>query len=106
MTGIVEAPAKPREFYLKQRLGIERTILKKEFAGRFIDHNDLRLTEIIKGYLLQAIFHQMGEKIFCHDKNCRLHNAHWQEELIQSQLDSPSEFCPAHRRILRELRGE
>ena len=102
-TGIVEAPAKPREFYLKQRLGIEKITLKKEFAGRFIDYDDPRLTEIMKGYILQAIFYQMGEKVFCDDKNCRLYNAHWQEELIQSQLDSPYEFCPTHRCILREL---
>jgi len=106
VTGIVEAPAKPREFYLKQRLGIEKITLKREFAARFIDYNDPRLTEIMKGYILQAIFYQMGEKPFCDDKNCRLYNAHWQEELIQAQLDSPYEFCPTHRCILRELRGE
>lgn len=106
VTGIVEAPAKPREFYLKQRLGIEKISLKKEFAGRFIDHNDPRLTEIMKGYILQAIFYQMGEKVFCHDKNCRLYNAHWQEELIQAQSNSPYEFCPTHRCILRELQRE
>ncbi len=103
VTGIVEAPAKPREFYLKQRLGIEKITLRKEFAGRFIDYNDPRLTEIIKGYILQAIFYQMGEKPFCDDRNCRFYNAHWQEELIQSQLNSPYEFCPAHKRILKEL---
>lgn len=106
VTGIVEAPAKPREFYLKQRLGIEKITLKKEFAGRFIDYNDPRLTEIMKGYILQAIFYQMGEKVFCHDKNCRLYNAHWQEELIQAQSNSPYEFCPTHRCILRELQRE
>ena len=53
-----------------------------------------------------SIFYQRGEKPFCHDKNCRLYNAHWQEELIQSQSDSPYEFCPTHRRILKELQGE
>lgn len=106
VTGIVEAPAKPREFYLKQRLGIEKITLKKEFAGRFMDYDDPRLTDIMKGYILQAIFYQMGEKPFCHDKNCRLYNAHWQEELIQSQLDSPYEFCPTHKCVLKELQGE
>jgi len=101
--GVVEAPAKPREFYLKQRLGIEKITLRKEFAGRFIDYDDPRLTEIMKGYLLQAILYQMGENPFCHDKNCRLYNAHWQEELIQAQSNSPYEFCPTHRCILGEL---
>lgn len=105
VTGVVEAPAKPREFYLKQRLGIKKVTLKREFAGRFIDYDDPRLTEVVKGYILQAIFYQMGEKPFCDDKNCRLYNAHWQEELIQSQLNGPYEFCPTHSCILRELQA-
>jgi len=102
-TGIVEAPAKPRVFYLKQQLGVDRITLKKEFAGRFIDYNDPRLTEVIKGYTLQAIFYQMGENPFCNDKNCRLYNAHWQEEVIQAQLNSPYELCQTHKHLLNEL---
>ena len=101
-TGVVEAPAKPREFYLKQQLGMDRTSLKKEFAGRFIDYDDPLLTEVIKGYTMQAIFYQMGENPFCDDRNCRLYNAHWQEELIQAQVKSPYELCQNHKRLLHE----
>ena len=101
--GIVEAPAKPREFYLKLRMGFDREALKEEFSGRFIDYDDPRLTEVLKGYLLQAIlFHLQGEP-FCPDPNCRLYNAHFQEEVLRAQLYSPYEFCPRHREIMQLL---
>ncbi len=102
-TGIIEAPAKPKEFYiLKQRLGylgspdavmIE---LKERFRGRFIDHEDERLTEVMKGYIMQSWFYHVTGESFCPNNNCRLFNAHWQEELIHSQLKTGPEFCPYH----------
>ncbi|HDL63863.1 MAG TPA: hypothetical protein ENH12_00590 [Proteobacteria bacterium] len=104
--GIVEAPAKPREFYIKLRMGFNREGLKDEFSGRFIDYDDPRLTEVLKGYLLQAIlFHLQGEP-FCLDPNCRLYNAHFQEEVLRAQLHSPYEFCPRHREILHLLNSD
>ena len=103
-SGVVEAPAKPREFYLKQQMGRSLTTLKKEFKGKFIDYDDTRLTEVLKGYTMQALFfHMMGEP-FCEDKNCRLYNAHWQEEVMQAQLDSGYEFCDQHRMILNKIK--
>jgi len=103
-TGIVEAPAKPREFYLKRQLGIDLVTLKREFKGRFIDYDDPRLTEVVKGYMMQALFlHMMGDP-FCEDKNCRLYNAHWQEEVIQAQLESNYEFCERHDEIIAQLK--
>ena len=104
-TGVVEAPAKPREFYLKSQLGIPMEILKSEFRGRFIDHGDPRLTEVIKGYVMQVLFFHKTGNPFCDDPDCRLYNAHWQEELIRSQLDGKYEFCEDHRRFLKRLSG-
>ncbi len=104
-TGVVEAPAKPREFYLKRPLGIPLEILKDELRGRFIDHGDSRLTEILKGYVIQALFFQMTGDPFCDDPQCRLYNAHWQEELIRAQLDGKYEFCKSHREFLNRLAG-
>lgn len=98
--GLVEAPAKPREFYLKRQAGVSIHELKKEFQGRFIDYDDPRMTELVKGYVMQAIFYYITGEPFCNDKQCRLFNAHWQEELIQAQLDSDYEFCPLHQEIL------
>ena len=105
-SGVVEAPAKPREFYLKKRLGIPLEVLKAEFRGRFIDHGDPRLNEVLRGYVLQAlIFHMTGHP-FCDDPDCRLYNAHWQEELIRAQLGGRYEFCPKHQGILNRIEGE
>ncbi len=105
-TGIVEAPAKPREYYLLkqqyERLGRNLTELKTRFEGRFIDYGDKRLTEIMKGYVMQAVFYYLTGYPFCEDKGCRLYNAHWQEELIFAQLESGYEFCPRHTKFLNE----
>lgn len=110
-TGLVEAPAKPKDFYiLKQQsqiLGqndLAVAKLKEEFRGRFIDYDDERLTEVMKGYAMQAVFyHLMGEP-FCPEPTCRLYNAHWQEEVIHAQLGNKSEFCAKHSRILEDLK--
>ena len=102
-TGLVEGPAKPREFYLKKQMGIDPLILKEEFKGRFIDYEDLRITEIMKGYVMQAIFFHLFGEPFCSDKNCRLYNAHWQEEVIHAQIKSKYEFCPYHEEILKKI---
>jgi len=108
--GIVEAPAKPREFYLmKQQYGIigrddlALAEFKNKFEGRFIEYNDPRMTEVCKGYTAQALFFHITGEPFCQDKGCRLFNAHWQEELIYSQLESPYEFCDKHANILHNL---
>jgi hypothetical protein len=111
-SGIVEAPAKPREYYfLKQQyaaLGMQDATsveLDRRFKGRFIDYEDARLTEVMKGYVMQAIAYHLWGDPFCEDKNCRLYNAHWQEEVIQAQLESPYEFCPYHHQKLATLRN-
>lgn len=105
-SGLVEAPAKPREYYLlKQQYDRFRKSdidLKEKFRGRFIDYEDKRLTEVAKGYVMQAIFYCLTGEPFCEDKGCRLYNAHWQEELIFAQLESKYEFCPRHTRLLKE----
>lgn len=103
-SGLVEAPAKPREYYLlKQQyeaLGKDPLELKERFKGRFIDYEDERLTEVMKGYVMQAVFYCLTGDPFCEDKGCRLYNAHWQEELIFAQLESEYEFCQRHSQIL------
>ncbi len=103
-TGIVEAPAKPREFYLKKQMGVDINILKQEFCGKFIDYDDPRMTEVMKGYVLQAVFYHMTGDPFCEDKNCRLYNSHWQQEVIQSQIYSKNEFCKKHKEIINRLK--
>jgi hypothetical protein len=82
-TGLVEAPAKPQEFYVRlaayykaKQAGYdvtEETVfindLMEEFEGRFID--------------------------------CMLYNAHTQDEMIHAQIES-GQLCNAHKKYLKE----
>lgn len=98
ITGIIEAPAKPREFYLlKTKLPFG--ILKEKFKGRFIDYDDKRLTEVLNAYMMQSIFYHLFGEAFCEDKNCRLYNSHWQEELINAH----NKFCRKHENMTKSL---
>ncbi len=103
--GLVMAPARPREFYLKRQMGIPLEILKKEYHGRFLDHDDARTTEVLKGYAMQAFFYQLTDDPFCQNQDCRLFNSHWQEEMIRAQLDGSYEFCPTHEEVLNRIRN-
>lgn len=109
-SGIVEGPAKPKEYYIyKQKytqLGIwdrEEKKIKQKFKGRFIDYQDKRLTQVLKGYLAQALYFYIMEEPFCKTKSCRLFNAHWQEELIYSQIKWRG-FCRAHKKMLKKIK--
>jgi len=99
--GIIEAPALPREYYIKKHLGIEEAELKEEFKGRFIEYSSPYIPEILKGYALQAIFFHLTGFPFCSNLDCRLYNAHWQEEVINSQIKKGG-LCEKHRELLLE----
>ncbi len=103
-TGLVEAPAKPKGFYLKKQVGVPVQLLKEEYQGRFLDHGDARTTEVLKGYAMQALFFHLSGEPFCEDPDCRLFNSHWQEEVLHSQLNGRYEFCPKHEEALKSLR--
>jgi len=105
VSGVVEAPAKPKEFYFKKQMGLPLELLKEEYRGRYLDHNDSKMTEVLKGYAMQALFFHLIGNPFCEDRDCRLFNSHWQEELIYSQLNGKYEYCPEHEGILKKLKG-
>lgn len=111
-TGIVEGPAKPREYYLLKRQyeamgtgGSRLMELKERFGGTFMDYDDPRLTDAMKGYAMQCLFFHATGQPFCDDPECRLYNAHWQEELIRAQFGEV-EFCERHRRMLTRGQGD
>ncbi|MCV0367756.1 MAG: hypothetical protein K5798_10915 [Nitrosopumilus sp.] len=104
-TGIIEAPAKPKQYYLDlmtdfSNEGIDT--IKKKYEGEFLEYHDSRISEAIEGYLLQAIMYYETGEAFCTDKECRLYNAHWQKELISTQLKN-KKFCDKHKEILKKL---
>ncbi len=102
-TGIIEAPAKPREFYLAQLSGMtDIARLKKEFAGRFIDYGDPKITEAAVVYALQALFFFVSEgEPFCDNKRCLLFNAHWQEELLR--IIENETLCVNHKKMANKF---
>jgi len=105
-TGIIEAPAKPREYYFDLMTnftqGINVDIIKQKYKGTYLEYNDLRLSKIIEGYLLQAIFYYETGDPFCDNSDCRLFNAHWQKDLLHSQLDK-GKLCENHQKILKNI---
>lgn len=106
-TGLVAAPAKPRDFYIKLKMGLSREAVKNEFRDYILDYDDPRLTEIIKGHILQALFYQLTADPFCSHPYCRLYNAHWQEEMIKAQIQPGLGLCPNHLQIIKQfLEGE
>lgn len=105
-TGMVEAPAKPREYYLSlltnmaQGLNIE--LIKNQFKGTYLEYHDWKLNGVIKGYALQALFYYITGDAFCDLKECRLYNAHWQSELLYSQIQV-GKLCNKHQQILDQI---
>lgn len=107
--GIVEAPAKPRAFYTLYYYHISRGIeisideVKSIFKDVMLEHDDPRLTDVAKGYIMQALFYSMlNDAPFCDDKRCILYNAHWQDEVIEAQIRY-GRLCTKHREVLDEF---
>ncbi len=105
-TGIIEAPAKPKEYYFEvmklKSQGLNIKSAKEKYKGKFLEYNDKRLTKILEGYLLQVIFYNITGESFCEDIECRLNNAHWQKDLLFSQLEI-TRLCKKHNEILTNL---
>lgn len=109
-SGIVEAPAKPKEYYrVKAQLSIALGAIpfdaaKEPFKGQFVDYDDPHLTEVAKGYALQAAMYHVTKEAFCEDPECRLFNAHWQAEVLRAQIESAS-LCQRHTRLASAISG-
>ena len=107
ITGIIEAPAKSSEFYIEamanRAQGLDITSVKEKHEGEFLEYHDKRLSKIIEGYLLQVIFYVLVEESFCDYMDCRLNNAHWQRDLLYSQIEI-RKLCDKHQKILDSQR--
>ena len=51
---------------------------------------------------MQVIFFYLTGDAFCDTLECRLNNAHWQKDLLYSQLEV-SKLCEKHQKILNNL---
>jgi hypothetical protein len=105
-TGIIEAPAKPREYYSDLMTnftqGVNVETIKQKYKGMYLEYNDSRLSKIVEGYLLQIIFYYETGEPFCDNSECRLFNAHWQKDLLHSQLEV-RKLCKNHQKILKKI---
>lgn len=105
LPGIIYAPARPRDYCLDMMTAARYgnvSDVESRHAGRFLIPLDPRIQDAVKGYVLQALFYYETGEAFCADTKCRLYNAHWQEELIESQSTSP-QFCRRHQSILDDM---
>ena len=102
-TGMIEAPARPKEYYLEvmkcKMQGLSILNIKKNYDQKFLGYHDKRLSKIAEGYLLQAVFYYLTGDAFCDNLNCRLNNAHWQKDLLYSQLKI-GKLCDKHQALL------
>ena len=82
--------------------GLDIQDIKKKYAEKFLGYHDNRLSKIAEGCLLQAIFYYMTGDAFCNILDCRLNNAHWQKDLLYSQLKI-GKLCHKHQTLLDKL---
>jgi hypothetical protein len=105
-TGIIEAPAKPREYYMKlisnMAQGLNVDSLKKKYQGSYLEYHDERISSVVEGYAMQALFYYLTGEAFCEEEKCRLFNPHWQEDLLRSQIEI-GKLCEKHQKTLEEL---
>ncbi|HET9807053.1 MAG TPA: DUF6775 family putative metallopeptidase [Nitrososphaeraceae archaeon] len=106
-SGIVEGIAKPRDYYYKLYFfrGDDLDIvdeLKREYNGQFVNYNDPRINDIIIGLSLQSLFYFINSgDPFCEDRNCRLFNAHFQDDIIRINIKE-KKICQRHKILLNK----
>ena len=107
-TCFVEAPELPREYLFRRAqlegfgMAAEVEALEDEFAARTLTHADPRVTEVAKGYALQAAFRHLLGTAACEQVTCRLHEARTHDELTSAQISAESRLCERHAEMLRQ----
>lgn len=97
-SGLVEAPAKPREYYFIKggliQSGKDVGVLDEMYRGRYVEYDDPKTSSILCSYALQAVFYHITGKAFCDNKECCLYNSHWQEDVLRVQYKGkPCDQC-------------
>ena len=111
-SGLVQAPARPKEYYQGQALTTTRLVprevveaeLRERLADRMLLPDDPRMTQVVTGYVLQAIAFQATGSAFCPTPTCRLYNARRQEELLRAQSSPEARLCPEHEALFAAMR--
>jgi hypothetical protein len=104
---MIEAPAKPKQYYLDLMTNFSKeniSEIKRKYKGQFLEYNDPRIPQIVEGYILQIIFYHNTGEVFCDNNQCRLYNAHWQKDLLISQIEN-NKICEKHKGILIKMKN-
>lgn len=102
-TGMIEAPAKPRQYYIDRMINarIGRDAGETKYAGAFLEYHDKRLAAVSRIYFLQALLYYVSGEPFCDMRDCMLYNSHWQSELLHSQRTGM--LCKKHKSLLESV---
>lgn len=114
VSGLVHAPAKPREYYfIKGVLGdrmdeVARKEVENLFDGMVLKKGHPALHEAAKSLLLQAVFYSIFGEEFCNIPDCRLYNPHWQEEVFRALVKERGELglCEKHIKMLEVIKHD
>ncbi len=100
-TGMVLAPALPRDFYTQRHLheqsgsGVLGEHLRAQMGEAVVQHDDPRQTQVAVSLTLQALLYWTTLEAFCTTAGCRLVDAHTQAALVALHEDEPA-LCPRH----------
>ena len=101
-SGIVEAPARPREYYFAKAnligMGKGTGELDEIYKDKFVEYDDPKINDILCSYSLQLIKSKITGNPFCNRSDCCLYNSHWQEEVLTLQYRNV--MCDECREIL------
>ena len=117
LQGIVEGPARPRGYYTERLAGAYAAAMsggrargagdaRAEDARKYdyVTRGDCRMPDVARGCLLQAIAYFETGEAFCQDDSCRMYNAHWQSEMIRTQVSSPR-LCARHLKMVDRMKA-
>jgi len=99
ISGIVEGPAKPRDYYFADRNEKEDVL---DFEPMRL--SDKRMESAVRSYLLQTIFWRLEGYPFCDIERCRLFNSHWQKDVIKNQVNG--KLCEKHEKRLEQFKKD
>lgn len=102
-SGIVEAPARPREYYFAKAKfiaeGMAVSELDEVFKGSYVEYDSPLLTDILCSYILQLVRYRYTGEPFCPSEKCCMYNSHWQKDVLELQYKK--EMCVECAEILK-----
>lgn len=112
--GIVDGPARSREYHIKRMIdyavashggpnfNADKNQKTDMHACKYITRNDSRISQVVQGLLLQSVVYYETGQAFCTDSACRMYNAHWQSDLVRTQITNPK-LCAMHEKVIHRM---